>query len=74
MLVSSCDAYADCWDPFFALFAKFWQSPRPVIYLNTETRQFEDPRLDIRCPRVELGPQETSVERPSSSLSGAYPA
>lgn len=54
VLVSSCDAYADCWDPFFALFAKFWQSPTPAIYLNTETRHFEYPPLDIRCPRVEL--------------------
>jgi len=55
LLVSSCDAYSDCWPPFFTLLAKYWPGPRPRIYLNTETRAFTFPELDIECPRVSLG-------------------
>src|SRR4051794_20134 len=51
LLVSSCDAYADCWGPFFSLLAKYWQPP-PAIYLNTETQAFSFPGLEIRCPCV----------------------
>lgn len=53
LLVSSCDAYADCWEPFFALLARYWRSC-PVIYLNTETSSYSWPSLDIRCPRPVL--------------------
>jgi hypothetical protein len=53
-LVSSCDAYADCWPPFFKLLATQWSSPVPPVYLNTETRAYTFPGLDIRCPRVGL--------------------
>lgn len=54
VLVSSCDAYADCWTPFFTLFAKYWHPYEHAIYLNTETQAFAFPGLDIRCPRVGL--------------------
>jgi hypothetical protein len=54
VLVSSCDAYADCWPPFFELFALYWADRDIPIYLNTETVAFEFKPLDIRCPRVEL--------------------
>jgi hypothetical protein len=55
VLLSSCDAYADCWEPFFKLFATYWPAPRPTVVLNTETRGYEYPGLSILCPRVELG-------------------
>ncbi len=54
LVVSSCDAYDDCWTPFFTLLAKYWQPFEHSIYLNTETQAFTFPHLDIRCPRVEL--------------------
>lgn len=54
LLVSSCDAYEDCWQPFFTLLAKFWQTHGHTIFLNTETKAFAFEHLDIRCPRVEL--------------------
>jgi hypothetical protein len=54
MLVSSCDAYEDCWLPFFTLLATYWPSFDSPIYLNTETKCFSFPGLDIRCPRPEL--------------------
>ena len=54
ILVSSCDAYADCWLPFFTLLATYWQPCNHEIYLNTETQPFSFPGLDIHCPRVGL--------------------
>lgn len=54
LLVSSCDAYADCWLPFFTLLATYWRPCDCEIYLNTETRSFSHPALDIHCPRVGL--------------------
>lgn len=55
LLVSSCDAYSDCWPPFFALLAKYWRPCTREIYLNTETRAFAFPDLDIHCARVGVG-------------------
>lgn len=54
LLVSSCDAYEDCWEPFFTLLADYWKPAPHPIYLNTETRDYQFDGLDIRCPRVEL--------------------
>jgi hypothetical protein len=54
LLVSSCDAYADCWLPFFTLLAEYWRPHDHAIYLNTETQAFAFADLDIRCPRVGL--------------------
>jgi hypothetical protein len=54
LLVNSCDAYSDCWTPFFTLLARYWQPCDVPIYLNTETKAFAFPCLDIRCPRVGL--------------------
>jgi hypothetical protein len=54
LLVSSCDAYEDCWHPFFTLLVDYWPSFDLPIYLNTETKAYSFPGLDIRCPRPEL--------------------
>jgi hypothetical protein len=50
LLVSSCDAYEDCWLPFFTLFARYWPSPTRLIYLNTETKHFTYRGLPLMCP------------------------
>lgn len=47
LIVSSCDKYKDCWDPFFKLLKKYW-NPAPQILLNTETLSYSYPGLDIR--------------------------
>jgi len=47
VLVNSCDSYADCWGPFFTLFAHYWPRRVPRIYLNTETLSYSYPGLDI---------------------------
>lgn len=55
LLVNSCDAFADCWDPFFTLFATYWPNcPYPIV-LNTETRDYAFSGLDIRASRVGTG-------------------
>jgi hypothetical protein len=47
VLVNSTDTFNDCWPPFFQLFKRYWPScPCPVI-LNTETREYFDPGLQV---------------------------
>jgi hypothetical protein len=50
ILVSSCDAYADCWAPFFQLFEKYWHPYNHDIYLNTETTTYAYNDLVLYCP------------------------
>ncbi len=52
LLVSSSDAYEDCWIPFFALLSKYWPKCDHPIVLNTNTKDFSYPGLDITCPMV----------------------
>lgn len=52
ILVNSSDLFADCWPPFFHLFAKFWVNPVAPILLNTESRHWNHPGLTIRCSQV----------------------
>ena len=52
VLVNTCDGFADCWEPFFTLFARFWPNcPYPIV-LNTERRDFTFPGFDICAARV----------------------
>ena len=48
ILVNSCDGYSDTWPTFFYLLKKNWKGEVPTIYLNTESKQFNYPDLDIR--------------------------
>jgi len=52
LLVNTTDSFADCWEPFFALLAKYWPDPKPPIVLNTEHAEYAHPGLDIRCSKV----------------------
>ena len=40
VLITSCDAYEDVWDPFFLLLDRYWTDIPYRVYLNTETRQY----------------------------------
>lgn len=42
VLICSCDKYEDAWSPFFLLLKKYWRDCPYPIYLNTETKIFED--------------------------------
>lgn len=48
VLVSSCDKYEDTWYPFFKLLTIHWPQLNFPIVLNTETKKFVFPSLDIK--------------------------
>jgi hypothetical protein len=45
ILVSSCDAYADLWRPFFSLFWKYWGDCPFKVFLGTNTLTFSHPQV-----------------------------
>lgn len=55
LLVNSCDAFEDCWDPFFTLLQRYWQGALPPILLNTEYKDYTFPDLPIETTRVQIG-------------------
>ena len=51
ILVNSCDAYSDLWEPFFVLFDKFGGKLKNCeIILNSDCKKFEYKNLNILCP------------------------
>ncbi|MEM1393602.1 MAG: hypothetical protein AAGG00_09980 [Cyanobacteria bacterium P01_H01_bin.150] len=58
ILVNSTDSFEDCWQPFFKLFSIYWQNCQYPIVLNTDTKTFSYPNLDIKCSQVALGESE----------------
>lgn len=53
LLVNSCDAFEDCWMPFFTLLARYWTAEYPPILLNTETKDWSFGDLPIITSRVQ---------------------
>lgn len=49
ILLNTCDAYEDLWIPFFTLLKRYWISADIQIVLNTESKDFSFPGLDIQC-------------------------
>ena len=49
LLVNSCDAYADLWQPFFTLLKRYFLPLPAEILLNTETKNFAFDGLNLRC-------------------------
>lgn len=47
ILVNTCDAFEDCWEPFFKLFSIYWPDYDGKIYLNTEYKDFSYRGLNI---------------------------
>jgi len=45
VLISSCDAYADLWRPFFTLFWRYWPDCPFPVYLGSNHQTFEHPRV-----------------------------
>lgn len=45
VLVLSCDKFADAWEPFFNMFFHYWQDCPYKIYLFSETKDFDHPRI-----------------------------
>ena len=55
ILVNTSDSFEDCWNPFFQLFTTYWSDCDWPIVLNTETKSYSYPGLNIRCARVAEG-------------------
>lgn len=49
IVVHSCDSYADLWEPFFTLLHRYWKDVPCRILLNTETKDYAFPGLNIEC-------------------------
>jgi len=47
ILINTTDSFEDCWVPFFTLFHKYWPDYEGKIFLNTETKEFTYPGLNI---------------------------
>lgn len=47
ILVNTTDSFEECWVPFFTLFKEYWPAYSGKIYLNTETKSFTFPGLNI---------------------------
>lgn len=45
VIISSCDAYSDAWQPFFTLFFRYWTDFPYQLYLVTESKQYDDERV-----------------------------
>lgn len=54
IVVNSTDSFEDCWLPFFTLFSKYWPDCEHPIVLNTETKSFSYPGLNIQCSKVQV--------------------
>jgi hypothetical protein len=52
ILVQSTDSFSDCWVPFFSLLKRFWPDCRHKIFLNTESKSFSFPGLDIQSTQI----------------------
>jgi hypothetical protein len=48
--VLSTDGFSDCWDPFFTLFARYWDPCKAPVHLITETKTYSHTGLEIRLP------------------------
>ena len=58
ILVNSSDMFEDCWRPFFTLFDDQWPECRYPILLNTETKDWRFPKLDLRTSKVAIGERQ----------------
>ncbi|MBQ2724507.1 MAG: hypothetical protein IJF78_02250 [Clostridia bacterium] len=55
VLVSSCDKYADAWDPFFRLIHLYWNNcPYPIV-LNTEQKKYVCDYMNVQVINSDLG-------------------
>lgn|GEM_PF-502310 len=66
VLVGSCDAYVDIWDPFFTLLRRFWPDNPYDVVLSTETLKYPDGKIRTINPDV---PDVSWTERMIDALS-----
>lgn len=52
LFLSTCDAFEDCWEPFFKLFRKYWPDFNSVIYMVTDSKVYHYEGLNIKCLNI----------------------
>lgn len=55
VVVSSCDAFADVWEPFFTLFFRYWPDCPYPVHLIANERRFAHPRVTTLCVGTDRG-------------------
>jgi hypothetical protein len=55
IIVSSCDAYADCWEPFFQLFHRYWPHVAARVVLITDEMDYASPHMEVTTFRAAEG-------------------
>lgn len=55
VLIASCKAYSDAWQPFFTQFFKYWSDCPFPVYLVTEGGDSPDPRVNMITLQKDLG-------------------
>ena len=55
VLVNSCDAFEDCWLPFFKLFSKYWPECDARVLLNTESNDWACDFMRVECTQIQGG-------------------
>jgi hypothetical protein len=58
VLVNSCDKYSDIWPVFFQLFFKYWPDCPYPVYLGSNEKSYDDPRVTTLC----VGPDKSWAE------------
>jgi len=61
ILINTTDSFEDCWLPFFTLFEKYWPEYSGKIYLNTETKVFSYPGLNIISVQNNIATPKTRI-------------
>lgn len=61
ILVNSTDSFEDTWDPFFHLFEEYWPRDEGRVLLNTETKAYQHPNVDVQPTRVGVMDQGRSL-------------
>ena len=59
ILVSSCDAYSDLWEPFFQLYRRYWPDRTFDLALITEAKGFGNP--EVRALKMGAGRDWSSM-------------
>jgi hypothetical protein len=66
VLVNSTDTFDDCWTPFFQLLKRYWPSCPCQVVLNTETKEYSDPELQLICSKTQANDPAGSPRLPWS--------
>jgi len=62
IVIMSCDSYSDLWQPLIESFDKFWQDCLFPVYLCSELKEFDHPRIKNLRTERKLGWAAMTIE------------